>query len=108
MSYDLCVRAHAGCWQKHLANMSDEKIAEAREAVQLYKEQEELRKQGLLPPEGEEGEGEEEADAMEAMLDKAITYIAIGVGVVAAAAIFYVGVTTGFGDPAWHADAKEL
>ena len=61
--------------------MSPEKIEEAKQAVALHKAQEELRKQGLLP---EEGEGEEdEGDEWEVWFDRVITRVAIGVAGVA-------------------------
>ena len=78
-----------GGWAKAAAMMSPEKLAEAKEAVDLWKAQKELKEQGLLPEddeEGEEGEGEEE-DAWEKWLDGMITKfgaaMAVLMGVVA-------------------------
>ena len=82
---ELASQMEDGAWQKHLANMSPEKIEEAKQAVALHKAQEELRAQGLWPPEGEgeEGDGEEEGDEMEAWFDKVITYVAVAVALLA-------------------------
>lgn len=68
--------------------MSPEKIEEAKQAVELYKAEEELKKKGVIPPDGDisslveqEGleEGEEDTEAWEVWLDKAITYVGFGV-----------------------------
>lgn len=63
-------------WQKYAANMTPEKIEEAKQAVELHKAQEELRKQGLLPQ--EEDEPTEEELAYEEYLDGLVTKFAIG------------------------------
>ena len=64
-------------WQKHLANLSPEKLQEAKDAVALHKAQTEARKAGLL--EGVEGEGEEEEeDAWEAWFDWLLVRVGLG------------------------------
>ena len=88
-----------GGWAKAAAMMSPEKLAEAKEAVDLWKAQEELKKAGVLPEE-EEGEGEGEEDAWETWLDGLITKFGVGMAVligVMAVVFMYVMPAMGYG-----------
>ena len=86
--------------------MTEEQLATARDAVQLHKQQQALREQGLLPPEGEGGAEGKEADdddeaegAWETWLDNMITYVAAIFGVIALIISIVIGVGLGVTTP---------